>query len=280
MTGTQPQEAADAAQDAGGDPADEAAQPGRPLPSGDVGGQPPAAMENPAEDESAQEWWDDPSLPWKHKPTKADIACMGWLSVVAIYGLVMLPLRPGLLASAPHVLASLGSWSGSVTVGSRAAVGDPWWPLVWFFGTIGLVKFDWVYWWAGRLWGRNLIEVWSGRSERARRMNAWTERLARRYETVAIALTYLPLPIPSGVVYLVLGEAGTSLKKFITVTLVSSLIAGGVYLGIGYWIGEPAVVAMDTYGRYLWYVSLALLVFVIWNAWRQARQGTEPAGRA
>jgi membrane protein DedA with SNARE-associated domain len=202
---------------------------------------------------------------------------MGWLSAAAVYAFVMLPLRPGLLASAPHVLASLGSWTGSITIGARAAVGDPWWPLVWFLGTFGLVKFDWVYWWAGRLWGRNLIEVWSGRSERNRRMNEWAERLARKYETLAIAVTYLPLPIPTGVIYAVLGEAGTSLKKFMTVSIVSSFVAGGCYLGIGFWIGEPAVVLMDTYGRYLWYVSLALLVFVIWRSWRQARQKAKAA---
>ncbi len=130
------------------------------------------AADADSETPSPPEWWDDPSLPWKHKPTRADLACLSWLGVASVYGMVMLVMRPGLLASAPHVLASLGSWTGSITVGARAAVGDQWWPLVWLLGTIGLVKFDWIYWWAGKLWGRSLIETWSGRSERARRMNA------------------------------------------------------------------------------------------------------------
>ncbi len=29
-----------------------------------------------------------------------------------------------------------------------------------------------------------------------------------------------------------------------------------------------AVAAMDLYGRYLWYVSLAILVVVVWQSWR------------
>lgn len=222
-------------------------------------------------DEAAREWWDDPSLPWKHKPARADIACFSWLSVAAVYGLVMMPLRPVLLASAPALLAALGSWTGTILVGARAAVGDPWWPLVWLIGTFGMVKFDWVYWWAGKLWGRSLIEAWSGRSERARRVNARAERFARKYETLAIAATFLPIPLPRGVIFAVLGEAGTSLRKFLTVALISSFVSVGGYLTVGYWIGEPAVALMEAYGRFLWYVSLAILLGMLANAWWKNR---------
>ncbi len=227
---------------------------------------------DPGRDEAAPEWWDDPSLPWRHRPTRSDIACFSWLGVAGVYGVVVSILRPGLLASAPHVLASLGSWTGSVLIGARAATGDLWWPLVWVLGTIGLMKFDWVYWWAGRLWGRNLIEVWSGRSERARRANARAERFARKYETLAIAVGFLPIPLPRAVVLAVLGEAGTSLPKLLTVSLLSSSASMGAYLGIGYWIGEPAVEAMRVYGSYLWYVTLAILAIVLGQAWWKQRQ--------
>jgi membrane protein DedA with SNARE-associated domain len=227
---------------------------------------PPAPVEQEAD--AAREWWQDPSLPWQHKPTRADIACFTWLSVVGIYGIVINILRPGLLASLPHVLASLGSWSGTVLIGAMASGGDPWWPLVWVLGTIGLVKFDWVYWWAGRLWGRELIEVWSARSERARRVNEWAARFARRYETLALALSMVPGVPGRAVVVLVLGEAGTSLAKLLTVSLTSSAVVVGACLAAGYWIGEPAVALMQTYGNYLWYVTLALLVVVVWQSWR------------
>lgn len=234
------------------------------MPSGAMG----------AEPEEAQ-WWEDPSLPWKHKPTRADVICFSWVSVVAIYSVVISILRPGLLASAPHVLASLGSWSGNVLIGANASQGDPWWPLVWVLATLGFVKFDWVYWWAGRLWGRELIEVWSGRSERARRWNARAERFARKYETLAIVVNFLPIPLPRAVILAVLGEAGTSLKKLLTVSIISSFVTTGCYLAIGYWIGEPAVEAMNLYGKYLWYVSLAILVIVVGNAWWKQRGKAE-----
>lgn len=236
---------------------------------------PPPQEPPPAEsagDQADSEWWDDPSLPWRRKPTRADYICLSWLTAAGIYGLVISILRPGLLASAPHVLASLGSWTGSVLIGARAAVGDGWWPLIWVLGTLGLVKFDWVYWWAGKLWGRGLIDVWSGRSARAKRLNARAERFARKYDTWAIVIAMLPIPLPRAVVLAVLGEAGTSLRKLMAVSISSAFVMMGVYLGIGYWIGEPAVALVETYGRYLWYVTLALLVVIVGNAWWKSRK--------
>ena len=220
---------------------------------------------------AAREWWDDPALPWRHQPTRADIACFSWLGVAAVYGLVMSFLRPTLLAFGPHVLASLGSWSGMVLIGARAAVGDPWWPLVWFLGTFGLIKFDWIYWWAGRLWGRNLIEVWSGRSERARRINDRAERFARKYDVLALAVSMVPFVPGRAVIVAVLGEAGTSLTKFLSVSLVSSVVVNGACLAVGYWIGEPAVAVMDAYGKYLTWVSVAILVAIIAQQWWKQR---------
>ncbi len=215
---------------------------------------PVAASEAPE-----KEWWEDPSLPWRHKPTRADIACFSWLSIVAVYGLVMLPLRPVILGLAPQLIGSLGYRTGFVMSGALAATGDRWWPVVLIAGSLGAMKFDWVYWWAGKLWGRNLIEVWSSRSPRARRANERAEKLARRYEGLAIAATFLPIPLPAGVIYAVLGEAGTTLRKFLTVCITSAVVSTAGYMYLGFSIGEPAVALMEAYGQYLWYLSLAIL---------------------
>lgn len=232
-----------------------------------------SAEETPAEE--LGDWWDDPSLPWRHKPTRADVLCFSWLGVAAVYGVVISVLRPGLLGSMPQLLASFGSWSGAVMVGALARTGDPWWPLVWVLGSFGLMKFDWVYWWAGKLWGRGMIDIWSARSERSARWVKRAEVLARKYETLAIIITFLPLPIPRPIIQVALGEAGTSLKKLLTVSLISAATMNAVYLGVGYWIGEPAVAVMQQYGNYLWYVSLAVLVVVLYQAWAKQKKSPE-----
>lgn len=222
---------------------------------------------------SEPEWWDDPAMPWKHKPERADIICMSALSVVAIYALVMLPLRPVILGLAPHLLGSLGYRTGLVLVGALAAVGDRWWPLVLLLGSLMAIKFDWVYWWAGRLWGRNIMDVWAAnKSPRTRRRWEKIWDGARRFETLAIFVTFLPIPIPAGVVYAALGAAGTKLWKFLTVGFVSALLTTAGYMALGYWIGEPAVQVVDTYGRYLWYLSIAILVGMFVVFWYRQRQ--------
>ena len=67
--------------------------------------------------ETPREWWEEPGLPWKHKPTRADIACLSWMGVASVYGLILLPLRPVMLGLAPHLLGSLGYRTGLVMTG-------------------------------------------------------------------------------------------------------------------------------------------------------------------
>jgi len=86
-----------------------------------------------------------------------------------------------------------------------------------------------------------------------------------------LIVNFLPIPLPRAVILAVLGETGTSLKKFLTVSIITSAITTGGYLALGYWIGEPAVAAMTLYGKYLWYISLAILVVVIGQVWWKNR---------
>lgn len=226
------------------------------------------------------EWWEDPAMPWKQRPGRADIACMTAMSVVAIYALVMLPLRPVMLGLAPHLLGSLGYRTGLVLVGALAAVGDTWWPLVLVLGSLMSMKFDWVYWWAGRLWGRNIMDVWSAnKSPRTQRRWEKVWQLTHRYEVPAIIVTFLPIPLPAGVIYAALGAAGTKLSKFLFVGFLSALVTTAGYMALGYWIGAPAVEAVDTYGRYLWYLSIAILVgmFAVYFVQQKKQDADRPA---
>ena len=73
-----------------------------------------------------------------------------------------------------------------------------------------------------------LIEVWSGRSDRARKRNQRAIAFTHKYETWAIFVTYLPIPMPAAVVYAALGAAGTKLSKFLIVSFISSVISSGL----------------------------------------------------
>ncbi len=176
-----------------------------------------------------------------------------------------------LLGANPYLLAALGgSRTSAVTIGALAATGVGFWPAGLLLGTFGAVKFDWLYWWAGRLWGRGLIEIVAGRSPRAARNAARAERLARRFGVLAIVLTYI-VPLPSGVVYASVAAAGMRLRTFLMIDIATAAITRAIFIYLGYWIGAPAVRVVEIIAQYSWYLSIALLLGIFVNLWRQSR---------
>ncbi|OYN84721.1 DedA family protein [Parenemella sanctibonifatiensis] len=226
--------------------------------------------------EAEREWWDDPRMPWAGKPGKQDIGC--WIAIAAygVWALVMMPLRPVLLAANPFVLAIVsGSSISMALIGAEAAVNGGWWWVIGLvLGTIGISKFDWIYWWAGKLWGSGIIDIIVGdRGQRAKRNADRAANLTKKYATLAMALTYVPfLPFPTPVVHAALGMAGTSLRKFLILDLLFALISRAGYMYLGYRIGEPAVGFLEVYGQYAWYVSIGLIVVIFAGMWWRSRR--------
>jgi membrane protein DedA with SNARE-associated domain len=248
-------------------------EPAGPSAESSKGGNPPEPPPPAQQDTGTGEkpWWDDERLPWKGKPTRSDIACWVGFSLTGIYALVLLPFRPVLISANPYLLAALGgSRTSAVTIGALAATGVGFWPLGLLLGTFGAVKFDWLYWWAGKLWGRGLIEIIAGRSPRAARNADRAERLARRFGALAIVITYI-LPLPAGVIYASVAAAGMRLRTFLAVDILTAAVTRGIFIYLGFRIGEPAVRVVEIIGRYSWYLSIALLIGIFYNLWRQSR---------
>ena len=191
---------------------------------------------------------------------------MGWLGVVAVYGLAMLPLRGWLLGLNPPLLLALtGSRTAAASLGalySQGLAGNIWIPIV--LGTLMSVKFDWIYWWAGKLWGRGMIEVWAGQSARAARNYARVEGWAAKWGALGIFLAYAPIPLPiMPVVFVLAGASGMNIKKFMGLNVLASIAWTMGFLGLGFLIGEPAVMLLRQYARISNYVAVGLLVFVM-----------------
>lgn len=234
------------------------------------------------EEEHEREWWDDPAMPWKSKPGRSDIACLSWMGVLGIFSLVMMPVRAWLMGSTsriPLLVALTGSRSGTGSLGALLQTGDysvvwhlggltinVWWILPVLAGTIMSCKFDWVYWWAGRLWGRGIIEVWAGKSDRARRRYQRMERWAHKAGWLGMVIAYLPIPLPiMPVVFVLAGASRMPLKKFIAMDLVVCLGWLLAFVGLGWIVGEPIKSVLDVYARVANYVAIALVIGIV--AW-------------
>lgn len=254
-----------------GDPSDPLGDPGPGLvdeSTADAAAADEAADEESADDEEpAKEWWDDPAMPWRHKPTRTDIACLAWIGFIGIFGLAMMPVRAWLLGSPdrlPWLVALMGSRSGTAALGSLVRVGAdvPWlWPLL--MGVVLSVKFDWVYWWAGKLWGRGMINVWASQSARAARNYARVERWANKLGWLGMFVAYVPIPLPiMAVVFVLAGAQGWTVKKFLLLDLAASAVWLAIYFAFGYIVGEPAVAVLEAYAKVANYVAIGLVVAI------------------
>ncbi|MDQ2852698.1 MAG: DedA family protein, partial [Actinomycetota bacterium] len=186
----------------------------------DPGERPASADQTgPAEpaEPTPREWWDDPRMPWSGKPGKKDLWCWACIALLGLYGFATLPLRAWLLGLNTYALAAFsGSNIAMVDIGARLRVGhEPWWWAGLLVGALTSIKFDWIFWWAGRLWGHGIIEVVAGRSKFAARTAAAAERLAKRFGGPAVFIVWFIPFFPSAVVNAFVGDVGMRLRRFL-----------------------------------------------------------------
>jgi len=165
----------------------------------------------------------------------------------------------------PLLVTLTGSRAAIAGLGSLTRVGEYfawWWPML--GGLLMSIKFDWVYWWAGKLWGRGMIEVWAGQSKRAAKNYARAERWAIKWGALGIFIAYVPIPLPiMAVVFVLAGASQMDVRKFMLLDAAASILWQMIYFGVGYAIGQPAVTVLQQYAKIANYVAIGLVVVVV-----------------
>lgn len=218
--------------------------------------------------------------PWTGKSSRADLICLGAISLSGVYYLALAPLRPLLIAHHTTLLVLLtGSTEGLIAAGAYIDVGRR--PLLPILGAalVGLMKFDVLYWWAGRLWGPRVTEFLTGRQASKGRWRRWVDWWQRRLSGVVsrftpVAVVLAPfLPVPSALFYAAAGWEGMGLGWFLLFDAIGELLWAGVLLWLGALLGERAVRAVEAISTYGLWVSLAIVVLIMARAvWTTARQ--------
>ncbi|MBD2760200.1 VTT domain-containing protein [Yimella sp. cx-573] len=239
--------------------------------------EPTAAEEAAAEaevDPPQKEWWEDQRLPWQGAPRKVDKQCWAAIALLGVYGMVLLPLRPILLGLDSYVLATVtGSNIAMADIGAKAATGpEPWWWVALLVAAATSVKFDWIFWWAGKLWGRGIIEVMAGRSKWAARTGAAAERLARKFGGPAIFLAWFIPFLPGAIVAAFVGDVGMRLRRYMLIDFFAALCYRGLWMYLGYQIGEPAKDLVKVIAKYANYFAIAMLVFIVVGTFIRTRR--------
>ncbi|HEY6495743.1 MAG TPA: VTT domain-containing protein [Trebonia sp.] len=219
--------------------------------------------------------WSDPRLPWEGKPRRVDLLCWAAITLSGLYYLAILPWRVSLIGTHPLVSVLLnGSTEAIVAAAAFARVGHGSIPVVLLVAIPGLIKFDIVYWWAGRLWGEKIIDLFAGRSKRQRRRGQkLVERVNRwgRWFTWPAVILSPFLPVPDAIIYAVAGWMSMSWVTFLILDAIGNLAWAGMLAGLGYALGQHAVNVAETVSKYGLWVSIAIVVVVVVAQMRGAR---------
>jgi membrane-associated protein len=206
---------------------------------------------------------------------RRQLICAVVLMVQGVYQLALLPTLPALIATHPVLLELLrGSTAAMVAAGAFARVGHTSLVLAVLAPLPSLMMSDPFVWWAGRLWGPEVLEYMGGRSQRAQRRTQRALKWIERWCAPAIVLAYIIPIIPSAAIYAAAGWTGMRLRWFLFWDLIGTLLWIGLMVGLGYAIGQPAVNIAHKIAHYGLYATIALIVVVMGLAMWRAPRGT------
>jgi membrane-associated protein len=236
---------------------------------GDAAEQPRRGRRRHSEEELAearQKWRD--AMPWEHPMSRGDkVLVFATLGVIVLMA-ATLPVRPFLLASHPTLLSAVtGSLSAIGAGAAFARVGDGALWLVIAAGVFGMIKFDWLFWLAGRRWGGKIIELWAPGDVAQRfvaRIRSWPS-WAMPLVVVAAALPGIPAPA----VFAVAGLGGMRLAAFLVYDAIGAALVAGLVAGLGYGAGQHAVDVVLAIDRYALWITLGLVAVVSIRAGRR-----------
>lgn len=216
--------------------------------------------------EARQKWRD--AMPWEHPMSRGDkVLVFATLGVIVLMA-ATLPVRPFLLASHPTLLSAVtGSLSAIGAGAAFARVGDGSLWLVIAAGVFGMVKFDWLFWLAGRRWGGRIIALWApgdGAQRFVAKLRSWPS-WAMPLVVIAAALPGIPAPA----VFAVAGLGGMRLVTFLVYDAIGAALITGLVAGLGYGAGQHAVDVVLAIDRYALWITLGLVVVVSLRAGRR-----------
>jgi membrane-associated protein len=211
--------------------------------------------------------------PWPGQPQARDLLCIVAFTVSILYGAAMIPVTPELIASHPLLLELLsGSSSSIVAAGSFSAAGNKLALLQVIAAPLpGMLKFNWLTWWAGRLWGQRVVERLGSRSTRAAAIAAKVHQRGARLAKSAVLLAAL-VPGTGVPVYAAAGWVGLPPLTFLIFNTLGCAVWTALLASCGYLLGSKGIAMADLVSRY-GLASAAVLAAVMvaphaWRAWR------------
>lgn len=219
-----------------------------------------------------QPTWRD-LAPWEGTPSRGDKLLLAMIFIVPAFYLLTYPVRPFLVAEQPVLLQLLvGSKAATGAAAAYAGIGQlPLW-LVVVAGIVGMAKFDWLFWLAGRKWGLRMVELMTGGPSGRRK---WADRLQNLpgwLMPVLVVASRLP-GMPGPIIWIIAGMNGMRLTVFLVADLLASALVTAAVVAAGYSAGEHGVALIQVIDSYALWISLGLVFAIVgWQSWKQSKQ--------
>ena len=211
-------------------------------------------------------------LPWDGQPERADLILMGGIVFSGLYLLALMPLTPSMVYDHPVILELLkGSMTAMITMGAKARIGEASLLVAVLAAIPGLMWFDWLYWWAGKRWGKRAIDVFLGNHPKAVQRTHQLEKFTERFGPFLIVIVYFQ-PLPNAIVFAAAGLTGMRLRTFLVLDFISKLLWIAFCVGLGYAMGQSAVDVAKAVSRYALFLTIGLIVLVFARQWWKGRQ--------
>ena len=239
---------------------------------------------SPEELEEGKKAWRD-AMPWDHPMSRGDKVLVFSTLGVVVFMFATMPFRPFLIADYPTALAAVtGSLSAIGAGAAFARIGEAELWLVIAAGIFGMIKFDWLFWLAGRRWGAKIIQLWAP-GEFGKRFVARVQAWPKWAMPLAVAAAALP-GIPAPAVFAVAGLGGMRLLPFLIADAVGAAAIAGLVAGLGYGVGQDAVDVVLTIDDYALWITIGLAVVVAVKAGyegqkqEKAKKAAKEAGKS
>ncbi len=209
---------------------------------------------------------------------RAEALCIAGLAFSGLYALATLPFAPSLLGSHPVLLELLrGSTPAMVAGGAFARVGQASLVLALLAPLPTLFMADPFLFWAGRIWGPEVVGMIGGkrRSARSLRWQARAQHWSEHYGSWVLLFSYF-LPVPSALILAGAGWTGMPVRRFVVLDLAGTSLWIVTNVLLGYLVGQSAVDVAKAIGHYSLYVSIALVVLVVVISARRSRLPDSP----
>jgi membrane protein DedA with SNARE-associated domain len=201
------------------------------------------------------------------------------LGYLAVFGLLLaagfgLPLPEDVPLIAGGVLAWLASPLETPTLAGMMR--DP--GLRWMIavGMAGILVGDSVIYWAGRVFGRRVAEVWPFRRLITPAKLERVERLLRqRGKVVVMVARFLPgLRAPT---YFTVGHSRVPFVQFLLFDGLAAAVSAPLWVCLGFWLGddiERAAREGSRFGQYILGAVVVLVVVLVFRAWMRRRRAS------